>query len=149
VDRFPDRADAEVVRRIHPDDRRRFGEPVALEDHEPGGVEEFVDLRGERGARHDTRCRGRPPVGALSFENTSRCAIAYCSARNPRGSRPASFSSAHRSATPRAQKKMRFFTAPPASAFSSTRAYIFSYSRGTETAMVGRTWAIASGTRCD
>ena len=53
----------------------------------------------------------------------------------PPGSRPASFSSAQRSATPRAQKKICFLTAPPASAFSSTRAYIFSYSRGTDSAM--------------
>ena len=46
---------------------------------------------------------------------------ARCSPR-----RPASFSSAHLSATPRAQKKICFLMKLPDSAFSSTRAYIFS-----------------------
>ena len=59
---------------------------------------------------------------------------------------PASFTSAQRSATPRAQKKRRFFTVPPASAFSSTRAYIFSYSRGTDSTIVGRTSCRLAGT---
>ena len=39
-----------------------------------------------------------------------------------------------------------FFASPPESAFSSTRAYIFSYSRGTESTMVGRTVAMSIGT---
>ena len=38
-----------------------------------------------------------------------------------------------------AQRKMRRLSALPPSAFSSTRAYTFSYSRGTATTIVGRT----------
>ena len=41
---------------------------------------------------------------------------------------------------------MRFLIAPPESAFSSTRAYIFSYSRGTDSTSVGRTSVMLSGT---
>ena len=59
---------------------------------------------------------------------------------------PASVTSAQRSATARAQKKMRFLIAPPDSAFSNTRAYIFSYSRGTESTIVGRTVTMSIGT---
>ena len=70
----------------------------------------------------------------------------YFNASRPFGSPPASFTSAHCSATPRAQKKICFLTAPPASAFSSTRAYIFSYSRGTESTSVGRTVCMSIGT---
>ena len=64
----------------------------------------------------------------------------------PPGSRPANSSVAQRSATARAQKKMRFFNAPPASAFSSTRAYIFSYSLGTDSTRVGFTSCMSIGT---
>ena len=64
----------------------------------------------------------RPPTRALSFEKTSFWATAYCAARSPAGFRPASVSSAHRSATARAQKKIRFLTALPEVAPSSTRA---------------------------
>jgi hypothetical protein len=78
-------------------------------------------------------------VRAFSLEKTSRCAIAYWTAMSPVGVTPLSFRSAHRSATRRAQKKICFFTKLPASAFSSTAAYIFSYSRGTERTRVGRT----------
>ena len=83
---------------------------------------------------------------SLSLLNTSFCASAYFAASQRFGSRPASVSSAHASATARAQKKMRFFTAPPESAFSSTRAYIFSYSRGTDMQSVGRTSDMLNGT---
>ena len=59
---------------------------------------------------------------------------------------PASFSFAQRSATPRAQKKIFRLRNPPVSAVSRMRAYIFSYSRGTESTMVGLTSARFTGT---
>ena len=60
--------------------------------------------------------------------------------------RPASCWSAQRSAIRTAHWKMRHFVGPPARAFSSTRAYIFSYRRGTDIAIVGRTSCSAAGT---
>ena len=41
---------------------------------------------------------------------------------------------------------MRRLSAPPVTAFSSTRAYIFSYSRGTEQTSVGLTSYMSTGT---
>jgi hypothetical protein len=41
-------ADTEGVRRVHGDHRRRLRQPVPLQDHQAGGVEELVDLGRER-----------------------------------------------------------------------------------------------------
>ena len=63
-----------VRRRVHRDHGRRLRESVALENDEPRGVEELVDLRRERRTAGD-EIASRPPVRACSFENTSLCAM--------------------------------------------------------------------------
>ena len=51
------------VGRVHRDHRRRLGEAVALEDDQPRGVEELVDLgRERRAARHEV---AQPAARAL------------------------------------------------------------------------------------
>src|SRR5207342_870453 len=64
--------------------RRRLREPIALEDHEPRGVEELVDLVGERGAaRHEV---AQPSAGArLELREHQSLRDAVLDAKQPAG----------------------------------------------------------------
>ncbi len=84
----------------------RIGSPAAKKN---------LLISGASGAPPDTKYRSRPPVRALSFPNTSVCAIAYWTPSNPPESmRPArAFRlpiGRRRRAT---RRKMRFLRAPP------------------------------------
>ncbi len=81
----------------------------------------------------------RPPVRVRNFENTSRSATTRASLSPSGTAMPARRCAAQRSPTRFAHRKMRRLTALPVRAFSSTRPYTFSYTRGTATTTVGRT----------
>src|SRR2546422_3264265 len=91
----------------------------------------------DSGALPETKNLTRPPVRARSFANTSRSAMARRNASHGGIDTPARRWFAHCSPTFFAQKKILRLIAEPESAFSSTRAYTFSYNRGTDTTIVG------------
>ena len=103
-----DRAEPMVLEGVHRDDRRGLGEPVALEDRQPGRVEEPGDLGGERRAAGDEE--PDPPAGpALSLANTSRSATARLSREAGRHRLPLDASARPTARPPAcAQKKIRF-----------------------------------------
>src|ERR1044072_5996551 len=96
-------------------------------------------MSAERGAAPETKKRMRPPVRACSFANTSRSAIFFLRARPPGIGTHPSESAPHCSPAAFAQKTILRLIALPDSAFSTTRAYPFSYSRGTDNTTVGFT----------
>ena len=96
-------------------------------------------MSAESGAAPETKNRMRPPVRACSLANTNRSASFFFSASLPGIGSPARDSVAHCSPARFAQKKMLRLMMLPESAFSSTRAYTFSYSRGTDNTTVGFT----------
>ena len=96
-------------------------------------------ISADSGALPDTKNLIRPPVRARSLANTSRSAMARRNASQGGIDTPARRWFAHCSPTRFAQKKILRLIAEPERAFSNTRAYTFSYSRGTETTIVGCT----------
>src|SRR5213596_3213161 len=86
-------------------------------------------MSADSGAAPETKNRIRPPVRAFSLLKTSRSASVFLILSPPGIGSPARTRVAHLSPARFAQKKIVRLMALPDSAFSSTRAYTFSYSR--------------------